>query len=166
MRSSRSSVGVDVRGLAHASRAPDGALAIAAILAIAIGLNTAVYSMVDAVLVRPLPFADVESIVFVWNTPSHLSREPKRCTITTAPPRSVMRSPPQFGQEASTLARERYKPLVPASRTPKPRKTRRQATTRQEILKRALNEPWQALPHRRTKATQLWPIVRITWVFP
>jgi putative ABC transport system permease protein len=52
------------------------ALAIALILAMAIGLNTAVYSMVDAVLVRPLPFADTDSLVFVWNTSSRVNREP------------------------------------------------------------------------------------------
>ena len=52
------------------------ALAIALILAMAIGLNTAVYSMVDAVLVRPLPFAHVDSLVFVWNTSSRANREP------------------------------------------------------------------------------------------
>ena len=59
----------------HRAR-PTAALAIALILAMAIGLNTAVYSMVDAVLVRPLPFADVDTLVFVWNTSSRADREP------------------------------------------------------------------------------------------
>lgn len=72
-----SGLGADVRGAFRMHRArPMAALAIALILAMAIGLNTAVYSMVDAVLVRPLPFADVNSLVFVWNTSSRLNREP------------------------------------------------------------------------------------------
>ncbi len=78
---------------------PMAALAIALILAMAIGLNTAVYSMVDAVLVRPLPFADVDSLVFVWNTSPRVEREPMaparaldlrtRITALNAPPSSV-----------------------------------------------------------------------------
>lgn len=48
--------------------------------------------------------------------------------------------------EAPALARERDEPLLAARRAPETREPRRQAATRQEVLKRALNEPWQALP--------------------
>jgi hypothetical protein len=48
--------------------------------------------------------------------------------------------------EASALARERHQPLLSAGRAPETRETRRQAATRQEVLKRAFNERWQALP--------------------
>ena len=72
-----SGIGADFRGAFRMHRArPMAALAIALILAMAIGLNTAVYSMVDAVLVRPLPFANVDTLVFVWNTSSRANREP------------------------------------------------------------------------------------------
>ena len=72
-----SGIGADLRGAIRMHRTrPIAALAIALILAMAIGLNTAVYSMVDAVLVRPLPFSDVDSLVFVWNTSSRVNREP------------------------------------------------------------------------------------------
>ena len=72
-----SGLGSDLRGALRMHRArPTAALAIALILAMAIGLNTAVYSMVDAVLVRPLPFADVDTLVFVWNTSARANREP------------------------------------------------------------------------------------------
>lgn len=58
----------------HRAR-PGAALVIALILALAIGLNTAIYSMVEAVLVRPLPFADVDRVVFLWNASPHLDKE-------------------------------------------------------------------------------------------
>ena len=72
-----SGFGADLHGAyrMHRSR-PIAALAIVLILAMAIGLNTAVYSMVDAVLVRPLPFADIDSVVFVWNSSPRVPREP------------------------------------------------------------------------------------------
>jgi putative ABC transport system permease protein len=79
-----SGLGADVRGAFRMHRArPLAALAIALILAIAIGLNTAVYSMVDAVLVRPLPFLEVNNVVFVWNTSSRMNRD------TLAPARAL-----------------------------------------------------------------------------
>jgi putative ABC transport system permease protein len=69
--------GADLRSAwrMHRSR-PMAALAIVLILAMAIGLNTAVYSMVDAVLVRPLPFANIDSVVFVWNASARANKEP------------------------------------------------------------------------------------------
>lgn len=71
-----SGFGSDVLGALRLHRArPAAALAIVLILAMAIGLNTAIYSMVEAVLVRPLPFADADRVVFVWNTSPHLDKE-------------------------------------------------------------------------------------------
>ncbi len=58
----------------HRAR-PGVALGVVSILALAIGLNTAIYSMVEAVLVRPLPFAAPERVVFLWNGSPHLDRE-------------------------------------------------------------------------------------------
>jgi putative ABC transport system permease protein len=46
-------------------RAPSFAIAIILTLAVGIGANTAVFSVVDAVLLRPLPFADPERLVAV-----------------------------------------------------------------------------------------------------
>lgn len=67
---------VDVKGAWRTHRGrPGAALAIILILALAIGLNTAIFSMVEAVLVRPLPFAAPERIVFLWNGSPHLDRE-------------------------------------------------------------------------------------------
>lgn len=58
----------DLRGAWRQHRArPAHALAVVAILAIALGLNTALFSMFEAVLIRPLPFRDPGRVVFVWN---------------------------------------------------------------------------------------------------
>jgi putative ABC transport system permease protein len=56
-------------------RNPGTAVGIVAILALAIGLNTAIFSVVDAVLNRPLPFADAERVQFLWTTSNRVDKD-------------------------------------------------------------------------------------------
>jgi putative ABC transport system permease protein len=50
-------------------RAPSFAIAVVAVLALGIGANTAIFSIVNAVLLRPLPFDRPEGLVRLYHTP-------------------------------------------------------------------------------------------------
>src|SRR5260370_34961037 len=50
-------------------RAPGFAAVSIGLLAFGIGANSAMFSIVDAVLLKPLPFPDPERMVRVWETP-------------------------------------------------------------------------------------------------
>ena len=55
-----------------ALRRPAFTLLLVATLALGIGVNSAVFTLLDAVLLRPLPYPDPSRLVFVWQTlPEH-----------------------------------------------------------------------------------------------
>jgi putative ABC transport system permease protein len=60
-----------VRSLA---RAPMFTAAVLVTLALGIGANTAIFSVVNVVLLRPLPFRDAEQLVFIWSTSEAFQR--------------------------------------------------------------------------------------------
>jgi len=56
-------------GLRVLFRAPSFALAVIAVLGLGIGANTAIFSIVNAALLRPLPFEESERIVRIFHIP-------------------------------------------------------------------------------------------------
>lgn len=52
----------------EAARRPGFTVLLTATLALGIGVNSAVFALVDAVLLRPLPYRDPSQLVFVWQT--------------------------------------------------------------------------------------------------
>ena len=62
---------VDFRhGLFLLARAPGFTLVALGVLALGIGANTAMFSLVDAVLFKPVPFPEPERMVRIWETPN------------------------------------------------------------------------------------------------
>ena len=56
-------------GMASLARDPGFAAVTVGLLALGIGANTAMFSIVDAVLLKPLPFPEPERMVRVWESP-------------------------------------------------------------------------------------------------
>jgi putative ABC transport system permease protein len=57
-------------GMASLARDPGFAAVTIGLLALGIGANTAMFSIVDAVLLKPLPFPQPDRMVRVWETPT------------------------------------------------------------------------------------------------
>src|SRR6516164_3232533 len=52
----------------NAARRPGFASLLVLTLALGVGVDSAVFALVDGVLLRPLPYRDPARIVFVWQT--------------------------------------------------------------------------------------------------
>ena len=61
--------GHDVRDGVRTLRTNPGFAAVAIVtLALGIGMTTAIFSVVDAVLLRPVPMSDIDRLVMIWET--------------------------------------------------------------------------------------------------
>jgi len=61
----------DIRyGIRMLLKAPSISIVATIALALGIGANTAIFSVVNAVLLRPLPFTNSERLMNVWETDS------------------------------------------------------------------------------------------------
>ena|SRR6185312_5707340 len=64
------SITADIRfALRQMRRSPGFSVAVVLLLALGIGATTAVFSLVDAILLKPVPYPEPASIVLPWNTP-------------------------------------------------------------------------------------------------
>jgi putative ABC transport system permease protein len=61
-------------GLAALARDPGFSAIVVGLLALGIGANTAMFSAVDAVLLKPLPFPEPERMIRVWEAPTPATR--------------------------------------------------------------------------------------------
>ena len=99
----------DIRYALRGMRRNAGFVAVAVLtLALGIGANAAVFSVVDTVLLQPLPYADPERLVAVWNrwdgSPAAALSNPEYLDYAEAS-RSLTMARQRAGQRQSSAGR-------------------------------------------------------------
>jgi putative ABC transport system permease protein len=87
------------RGL---KRHPGFAVAAVAVLSLGIGASTAIFSVVDGVLLRPLPYPDADRLVLLWQ---RTGNEPERMIPVAGPDVAVFRERARLFDGFSFLSR-------------------------------------------------------------
>src|SRR5262245_12529666 len=78
MRETTEQWGRDIKHAARAlRRAPGFAAVVIGTLALAIGANAAIFSVVDAVVIRPLPYAHADRLLFLAASAPESDRPPE-----------------------------------------------------------------------------------------
>lgn len=74
----------DLRGAVRMlAKSPGFTSATVALLALGIGVNTAVFSVLNGVLLRPLPFAESERLVALWESKPQADQPRQRVSAPT-----------------------------------------------------------------------------------
>ena len=93
----------DVRlAVRHLRRTPGFTSAAMVILALGIGANTAIFSVVDAVMLRPLPYAEPDRLVAVWEVISEGLSAPG-VAAEPAPPERIAVAPANLADYAARV---------------------------------------------------------------
>ena len=102
------------------ARTPGFTVVAVAVLALGIGATSAIFSLVSAVWLRPLPFVDADRLVTLWDDFS----ADRRAAATSAPAPAISSIGRSAPQSFESMARDRARELQPDRRRRRARTAR------------------------------------------